>query len=66
MAGSIPCGPDVDGIVKAVSPYWEAGFTDVAIVQVGDEGQDRFLTRGGVRGSDRTPRGRPVTALGGR
>ena len=24
-------------------PYWEAGFTDVALVQIGDEGQDRFL-----------------------
>ena len=24
-------------------PFWDAGFTDVAVVQVGDEGQDRFL-----------------------
>ena len=23
--------------------YWEAGFTDIALVQVGDEGQDAFL-----------------------
>lgn len=44
VAESIPCGPDLDGIVEAVSTYWEAGFTDVALVQVGDEGQDRFLT----------------------
>ena len=29
--------------MEAVSAYWEAGFTDVALVQVGDEGQDRFL-----------------------
>jgi hypothetical protein len=29
--------------VQAVKPYWEAGFTDVAIVQVGDEGQSAFL-----------------------
>jgi G6PDH family F420-dependent oxidoreductase len=43
VAGSIPCGPDLDRIVDAVAAYWEAGFTDVAIVQVGDEGQDRFL-----------------------
>jgi G6PDH family F420-dependent oxidoreductase len=43
VADSIPCGPDVDAIVEAVKPYWEAGFTHVALVQVGDEGQQRFL-----------------------
>jgi G6PDH family F420-dependent oxidoreductase len=43
VAESIPCGPDLDGIVQAVSAYWKAGFTDIALVQVGDEGQDRFL-----------------------
>ncbi len=43
VAESIPCGPDLDAIVDAVSAYWEAGFTDIALVQVGDEGQDRFL-----------------------
>jgi G6PDH family F420-dependent oxidoreductase len=43
VADSIPCGPDLDAIVEAVSAYWKAGFTDVAIVQIGDEGQDQFL-----------------------
>ena len=43
VAGSIPCGPDLDAVVDAVSEFWEAGFTDVCVVQVGDEGQDRFL-----------------------
>ena len=43
MAGSIPCGPDLDAIVEAVRAFWEAGFTDIGLVQVGDEGQDRFL-----------------------
>ena len=43
VASSIPCGPDLDAIVEAVRKYWEAGFTDIALVQVGDEGQDRFL-----------------------
>lgn len=42
-ADSIPCGPDLDAIVESVSEYWQAGFTDIALVQVGDEGQDRFL-----------------------
>ena len=43
VAEQIPCGPDLDGIVEAVKPYWEAGFTDIALVQIGDEGQDEFL-----------------------
>ena len=29
--------------MAAVSKYWEAGFTDIALVQIGDEHQDRFL-----------------------
>ena len=44
VAGVIPCGPDLDAIVEAVRPYWEAGFTDVALVQVGGESQDLFLS----------------------
>ena len=43
VAESIPCGPDLDAIVDAVRPYWEAGFTDVALVQVGGETQELFL-----------------------
>lgn len=43
VASSIPCGPDLDAVVAAVSEYWKAGFTDIALVQIGDDGQDRFL-----------------------
>ena len=43
VAESIPCGPDLDAIVDAVRKYWEAGFTDIALVQIGDEGQELFL-----------------------
>jgi len=43
VADKIICGPDLDEIVEGVKPYWEAGFTDIALVQVGDEGQQRFL-----------------------
>ncbi|WAC91987.1 LLM class F420-dependent oxidoreductase [Mycobacterium sp. Aquia_213] len=43
VAGSIPCGPDLDAIVDAVRPYWEAGFTDIALIQVGGQTQDLFL-----------------------
>jgi G6PDH family F420-dependent oxidoreductase len=44
VAESIPCGPDLDAIVDAVRPYWEAGFTDVALIQIGGEQQDLFLS----------------------
>ena len=43
VADAIPCGPDLDAIVEAVRAYWEAGFTDIALVQIGDENQDLFL-----------------------
>ncbi|NYJ76226.1 TIGR03557 family F420-dependent LLM class oxidoreductase [Allobranchiibius huperziae] len=43
VADTIPCGPDLDELVEKVAPFWEAGFTDVAVVQVGDELQQRFL-----------------------
>ncbi|SDC40912.1 LLM class F420-dependent oxidoreductase [Nocardioides lianchengensis] len=43
VADQIPCGPDLDAIVESVRPFWEAGFTDVALVQVGDRLQERFL-----------------------
>ncbi len=45
VADSIPCGPDLDAIVESVRAYWEAGFTDIALVQIGDEGQDEFLAK---------------------
>lgn len=43
VAANIPCGPDLDAIVDAVRPFWEAGYTDVALVQVGGESCDAFL-----------------------
>ena len=43
VSSAIPCGPDLDKIVEGVKEYIDAGFTDVALVQVGDEGQSRFL-----------------------
>ena len=43
VADSIPCGPDLDAIVEAVRPYWQSGFTDVALVQVGGDHQEQFL-----------------------
>ena len=43
VAEGMPCGPDLDAVVEAAAAYREAGFTDLAIVQVGEEGQARFL-----------------------
>jgi G6PDH family F420-dependent oxidoreductase len=43
VAENIPCGPDVEAIVAAVREFEDAGFTDVAVVQIGDEGQEDFL-----------------------
>lgn len=43
IADNIPCGPDVDAHVAAVREFAEAGFTDVAVVQVGGDTQQEFL-----------------------
>jgi G6PDH family F420-dependent oxidoreductase len=43
VAGSIPCGGDVRTFVDGLRPFAEAGFTDVALVQIGGDQQDAFL-----------------------
>jgi G6PDH family F420-dependent oxidoreductase len=43
VADAIGCGPDLDQLVDTVKPYWEAGFTDIAVVQIGDTAQQQFL-----------------------
>jgi G6PDH family F420-dependent oxidoreductase len=43
VAEQIPCGPDVDAHVAAVRRFVDAGFTHVALVQVGGDVQDPFL-----------------------
>jgi len=43
VAENIPCGDDPDAIVSAVKPFWEAGFTHVALVQIGGQHQDEFF-----------------------
>ena len=43
VAQNIPCGPDTDPIVAAAKPFWEAGFTHLALVQIGGEHQDGFF-----------------------
>ena len=43
VADAIACGPDLDKLAASAQPFLDAGFTDLAFTQIGDEGQDRFL-----------------------
>ncbi|MGW0708384.1 LLM class F420-dependent oxidoreductase [Streptomyces sp. NPDC002643] len=43
VAASIPCGDDPEVFVEAVRPYAEAGFTEIALVQIGGESQPAFV-----------------------
>jgi G6PDH family F420-dependent oxidoreductase len=42
VAAAIPCGADVDAVVKAVQPWREAGFTHLAFIQIGGDQQEPF------------------------
>jgi G6PDH family F420-dependent oxidoreductase len=44
VAAAIACGPDVAAHVEAVRPFVDAGFTHVALVQVGGDTQPDYLT----------------------
>jgi G6PDH family F420-dependent oxidoreductase len=43
VAEAFSCGPDVAAHVEAVRPFVDAGFTHVALVQVGGDTQPEFL-----------------------
>ncbi|MEV5974847.1 TIGR03557 family F420-dependent LLM class oxidoreductase [Streptomyces sp. NPDC051921] len=43
VADAVPCGDDVEAVVKAARPYAEAGFTELALVQIGGAHQLPFL-----------------------
>jgi G6PDH family F420-dependent oxidoreductase len=43
VADSIPCGADPQAVVDSVRQFVDAGFTDVALIQIGGEHQDGFL-----------------------
>ncbi|WP_411577487.1 hypothetical protein [Streptomyces sp. Je 1-4] len=40
---AFPCGDDVGRFVDAVRAYVDAGFTEVALVQIGGGHQEPFL-----------------------
>jgi G6PDH family F420-dependent oxidoreductase len=43
VAEALSCGPDVEEHVEAIRPFIDAGFTEVALVQIGDEEQEAFF-----------------------
>ena len=43
VAQGIPCGDDVAAIVTAAKKFLDAGYTDLALVQVGADHQDSFF-----------------------
>ena len=43
VGDAIGCGPDLDELAQSIKPFLDNGFTDVALVQIGDESQDEFL-----------------------
>jgi G6PDH family F420-dependent oxidoreductase len=43
VADALSCGPDVEEHVEAIKPFLEAGFDEVALVQIGAEQQSPFL-----------------------
>ena len=38
----LPCGPDVEEWVRKIQPFRYAGFTEVALVQIGADSQEEF------------------------
>jgi G6PDH family F420-dependent oxidoreductase len=43
VADALSCGPDVEEHVAAIKPFIEAGFDEVALVQIGADHQDAFI-----------------------
>ncbi|WP_055548879.1 LLM class F420-dependent oxidoreductase [Streptomyces sp. NBRC 110028] len=43
VAASLPCGNDVGEFTDKLRPFVEAGFTDVALVQIGGDHQEPFF-----------------------
>jgi G6PDH family F420-dependent oxidoreductase len=43
VAESIPCGDDVDAVLEAAKAYMDAGFTHLALVQIGGDQQQPYL-----------------------
>ena len=42
MTQLVTCGPELEKHVAAVTKFRDAGFTDIALVQVGGDRQEEF------------------------
>ena len=43
VAGRIPCGDDVAAVVESAKKFIDAGYTDLALVQIGADHQESFF-----------------------
>jgi G6PDH family F420-dependent oxidoreductase len=43
VGAAMPCGDDVEAVIKAVQPWANAGFTHLALLQIGGRVQDPYL-----------------------
>jgi G6PDH family F420-dependent oxidoreductase len=43
VAEALPCGPDVEEHVEKIRPFLDAGFSEVALVQIGGDQQEKFM-----------------------
>ena len=43
VGDALPCGPDVEEHVEKIRPFIDAGFDEVALVQIGADQQDAFI-----------------------
>jgi G6PDH family F420-dependent oxidoreductase len=44
VADALGCGPDVEEHVEKIRPFIDAGFTEIALVQIGADQQEPFMT----------------------
>ncbi len=43
VSKQMPCGPDVERHVAGIRQFEEAGFTHIAVIQVGGDTQEQFI-----------------------
>jgi hypothetical protein len=43
VAEQIPCGDDVDAVVAAAKKFFDAGYTDLALVQIDGAQQSKLF-----------------------
>jgi hypothetical protein len=43
VGDAISCGPDLEEHVEAIRPFVAAGFSEVALVQIGADQQEPFI-----------------------